>query len=138
EVYKSLTGNDLDIIDNGIDNTGEYIEDSREISSNADFIVNGRPLEIKHVKNKLFKFRLKMNPIDSYINQKARILLVLGWETDSPEFTILNLEQIQHIAKYGKKVISGDWEGKPTVYCYRNSFRWAELPKLQEMLDKCN
>lgn len=130
--YKETTGKDLHIIDNGVDNSGAFL-DIKDVKDDADFIVNGKRLEVKIIKNNLFQFRLKLNLIKSYIKQDANVLIVIGWETDSPEFTILNKEKLQHIATFGKRHISGDWEGKPTVVVYKNSYKWSKLP-----IDKCN
>jgi hypothetical protein len=128
KLYKEKTGKDLHIIDNGVDNTGEFLDVSK-VRDDVDFVVNGKPLEVKIIKNKLFQFRLKLNLLKSYIEQNANVLVVIGWETDTPEFTILGKQDIEHVVKFGKKFISGDWEGKPTVQLYRNSYRWTELPK---------
>lgn len=127
--YEQATGNKLEVIDNGVDNTGEFLDVS-QVTHDADFIVNGKPLEVKIIKENLFQFRLKLNLLKSYIKQNANVLIVIGWDTDKPEFTILNKEKLEHIVRFGKKYVSGDWEGKPTVMLYRNSYRWRELPKL--------
>jgi hypothetical protein len=125
--YKTKTGKELSIIDNGIDNSGGYL-DIKDVKDDADFIINGKLVEVKIIKNKLFKFRLKLNLIKSYIKQNANMMIVIGWETDSPEFTIVNKEKLERMAKYSKKNVSGDWEGKPTVTVYKNSFNWNYLP----------
>lgn len=125
--YKVKTGRDLHIIDNGVDNTGEFLDVSK-VRDDADFVVNGKLMEVKIIKDDLFQFRLKLNLLKSYIKQDANVLVVLGWETDTPKFTILNKEKLQHIVKFGKKYVSGDWEGKPTVVIYRNSYEWSYLP----------
>jgi len=125
--YKSKTGKDLDVVDNGVDNSGEFIEVT-QVKDDADFIVNGKPMEVKIIKHNLLKFRLKLNLIKSYIEQNADVLIVLGWETDTPEFAILNKEQLENMVKYGKRNVSGDWEGKPTVTTFKNSYDWNYLP----------
>lgn len=127
--YKSNTGKDLKIVDNGVDNSGKYLN-INDVRDDADFVLNGVPVEIKVIKNDLFQFRLKLNLIKSYIKQGACILIVLGWETDTPKFTLLNQHELKHMATFGKKEVSGDWEGKPTVLVYRNSFEWKPLPKI--------
>lgn len=125
--YKDTTGKELNIVDNGVDNSGEYLDIS-QVKDDADYIINGKPMEVKIIKNKLPKFRLKLNLIKSYIEQNANVLIVVGWETDTPEFTILGKESLEHMAKYSKKYVSGDWEGKPTVDVYRGAYEWRELP----------
>lgn len=126
--YKEKTGEDLNIKDNGVDNTGKFLDVSK-VKDSADFLFNGQPVEVKIIKEKLFTFRLKLNLLKSYIKQNAHILLVLGWETDSPEFTIIDTETIKDVVKFGKKNVSGDWEGKPTVSLFKNTYKWAKLPK---------
>lgn len=127
--YKQTVGRELRVVDNGVDNTGEFLDVSK-VKDDADFVVNGKPLEVKIIKDNLFQFRLKLNLLKSYIKQNANVLIVIGWETDEPKFTILNKEKLEHVVKFGKKYVSGDWEGKPTVLLYRNSYHWEELPKL--------
>lgn len=127
--YETRTSKKLRVIDNGVDNTGEFLDVS-QVKDDADFVINGKPMEVKIIKNNLFQFRLKLNLLKSYIEQNANVLIVLGWETDSPQFTILNKEKLEHVVKFGEKFVSGDWEGKPTVQLYRNSYDWSELPKL--------
>lgn len=126
--YKDKYGKDLNIIDNGVDNDGNYIDVSN-VRDDADFVVDGKPLEVKVIKKDLFRFRLKLNLLKSYLNQGAELLLVLGWEEDRQFFTILKEEDLKHIITFGKKYVSGDWEGKPTVELYRNSYDWNVLPK---------
>lgn len=123
------TGEKVEIIDNGIDMSGEFLEVS-QVKNDADYIVNGKKMEVKTVKKDLFQFRLKLNLIKSYIEQNASMLLVLGWETDSPVFTVLEVDDLKHMAKFGKKTVSNDWEGKPSVNVYKNSYEWNPLPIL--------
>lgn len=124
---KSKTGKELDFVDNGVDNSGEFIP-VNQVKDDVDFIVNGKPMEVKLIKNNLQKFRLKLNLLKSYVKQDADVILVMGWETDSPQFTILKNSKIKDIIKYGKKEVAGDWEGKPSVYLYKSSFDWNYLP----------
>lgn len=127
KLYNAKYGKELEIIDNGVDNDGEYIDVSK-VRDDADFIVDGKPMEVKIIKNNLFRFRLKLNLLKSYVKQGADLLIVLGWEEDKQLFTILKEEDLKHIIKYGKKYVSGDWEGKPTVELYRNTYNWETLP----------
>lgn len=128
--YKAKTGNELSIIDNGVDNTGKFIP-VEDVTDDADFIIDGKPLEIKLIENDLNKFRLKLNLLKSYVSQGADVILVMGWKTNTPQFTILREEELKHIIKFGKKEISGDWEGKPSVYIYKGSLNWDYLPVLK-------
>lgn len=125
--YKSKTGKELTIVDNGVDNSGEFL-DVDKVNHSADFLVNGKPIEVKIIEKDLFKFRLKLNLLKAYVKEGASVLIVLGWETDTPKFTILDVDKLKHVIKYGAKQVSGDWEGKPTVQLYRNSYKWSYLP----------
>ena len=128
--HKDKTGKDLHIVDNGVDNTGEFL-DVADVRADADFIVNGKATEVKTIKKNLQKFRLKLNLLKSYLRQDADVILVIGWETDSPEFTILKKKELEQIVKYGIREISGDWEGKPSVYIYKSSLKWHPLPHIK-------
>ncbi|PGO60559.1 hypothetical protein [Priestia megaterium] len=119
------------VVDNGVDNSGKFL-DITEVNKSVDFIVDGVPTEVKFIREDLFSFRLKLNLIKSYIEQKAVILLVNGWDTTTPKFTILKLDDLEHISIFSKRSVSRDWEGKPTVKIYRNSYNWNALPPLKK------
>lgn len=125
--YKSKTGVELTIIDNGVDNSGEFIP-VEKVNDKVDFIVGGKPMEIKTIKNDLNKFRLKLDLLKSYLRQDGEVMVVMGWKTKTPQFTVLGKEELNHMIKFGKKEISGDWEGKKSVYVYKNSLNWNYLP----------
>ena len=103
----------------------------KDVRDDADYIVNGKATEVKIVEKNLAKFRLKLNLLKSYLKQDADVILVLGWKTDNPEFTVLKKKELEQIVKYGIKEISGDWEGKPSVYIYKSSLKWHPLPHIK-------
>lgn len=116
----------IDIKDNGIDNTGEFLELSK-VRKDADFIVNGHLVEVKTIREKLNSFRLKVYSIKSYIKQKANMLLVSGWKTDNPEFTIITPKLMRNIMKEKPIAIARDWENKRIIRLEYDDFKWVSL-----------
>jgi hypothetical protein len=123
EYCKKNYGLDLVIEDNGCDNSGEFLNID-EVTSDADFIVNGKLVEVKVVRYKLTNFRLKVDSLKSYIKQKAYMLLVVGWKTDNPEFTLLKPKKMIELLKTKKVYTDRDWENKKVVKVSYNDFDW--------------
>jgi len=77
---------------------GEFLKDA-EVDSTADFEVEGHGrVEVKFC-NPFLKTRLhlKVGQLKSYIKQDCKILIVNGWETDKPVFTIISASMMQKI-----------------------------------------
>ena len=117
---------DITIEDNDIDNTGEFLEVSK-VRSDADFIVNGKLVEVKTIKNKLDSFRLKVASIKSYIKQNATMLLVSGWKTDNPEFTMITPRLMKNLLKTKTVTVARDWENKKIIRLSYDDFKWDIL-----------
>lgn len=117
---------DIIIEDNGVDNTGEFLEVSK-VRSDADFIVNGKLVEVKTIKNKLDSFRLKVASIKSYIKQNATMLLVSGWKTDNPEFTMITPKLMNNLLKTKTITVARDWENKKIIKLSYDDFKWDIL-----------
>lgn len=130
--YKIELDIDLTIEDNGIDNTGEYLE-IEHVTTDADFKVNGELFEVKYHINDLDFFRMKYTRLISYIKQRAYIVLVNGYETDSPRFAIISPKKMYRLIK--KKKQNGEiynfrlWENKKVVEMHDTEFTWYPLPK---------
>lgn len=118
------------VLDNGVDNTGEYIKDVKNLNTEADFYIPDvvGPLEIKFSKKKLQRFfHLKIYQVRSYLEQKCTILMCNGWETPEPEYTIIPCEMLKVRSKEAKEVI---WHGYGMKKCFRyniKDFKWNSL-----------
>lgn len=113
----------LDVQDNGIDNSGKLLD---KASSDADYKINGHPVEVKFNNRHLNVFHLKVGQLKSYIRQGATILWVNGWETDKPVFTIVTTKDLVKISKRQVVEFAG-WGGKK---CYRiaaKEFSWKDF-----------
>jgi hypothetical protein len=123
---RSKFGVELTIIDNGCDNTGEFLEIT-SVTKDVDFIVNGVPVEVKTIRNKLDSFRLKVYSIQDYIKQKATMLLVSGWKTDNPEFTMITHRMMKQFLRTKKIELARDWENKRIIRFSYDDFKWEIL-----------
>lgn len=123
---KTVHNIDIIIEDNGVDNTGEFLDVS-QVRSDADFKVNGKLVEVKTIKDKLKVFRLKVASIKSYIKQNATMLLVSGWKTEEPEFTMITPKLMKHLLKTKKIEVARDWENKKIVKLTYDDFNWIIL-----------
>jgi len=93
---KRVYGTEIEITDNGCDNSGKYLPESK-VSTKADFLINGKPCEVKHLKPMLAEIPLKADSLQSYIDQGASILLVNGYSSKHPRFTLIQPHQLQLI-----------------------------------------
>jgi hypothetical protein len=125
---KRMTGVSVQIEDNGIDNTGRPLQ-QREVTLDPDFKLNGKLVEVKFIKPMAHNFRFKASHLDSYIKQNARVLLVNGWETPLPLFTILDPEKLKTIRRIKTAVPYEPWGFKLCYFLNRDMFKWARLQK---------
>ncbi|MBA4542908.1 hypothetical protein H1164_08335 [Thermoactinomyces daqus] len=87
-------GIELTIKDNGTDNTGKV---QKRVTTKADFLVNGVPLEVKFNREMQQVFRIKTYQVNSYLKQDVRILWVNGLTTKQPLFTIMKKHDLQFL-----------------------------------------
>jgi len=107
---------------------GKFLKDA-DVDSTADFEVeNFGKIEVKFCNPFLkTRFHLKVGQLKSYIKQKATILIVNGWETDMPEFTLIKNVMMLKIIDMCEIVSWGGMGGKK---CYRvptQMFVWRKL-----------
>lgn len=126
---KNQYGIDIDIENNGVDNSGEFLE-LKDVRMDADFIVCGRKMEVKYLEGWRDFFRLKVINLRSYLKQKAYILLVNGWGTENPQFTLIKTKELKRILRYGKQYNFKKWENKRVVEIYADEYFWNNLPPL--------
>lgn len=106
---------DYTFIHNGVDNTGEFIKDDKEVHCGADFILRApgkldKPIEIKHCKPKRSAFHLKINHIQQCVKNNVCIINWMGVETDNPQFCILLPSDLEQSLLTGKQVLF--WQKK--------------------------
>lgn len=124
---KEKHGIDAAIENNGCDNSGALLNDM-QVNTNADFIVNGVPLEVKFNNENLKIFRLKSNQLRSYIKQGAAILWVNGYKTDNPMFTLMKLTDLDRVQKECTEEKFFPWGGKLCFELIAEDFLWLKLP----------
>jgi hypothetical protein len=123
---KETFGIELVIEDNGCDNTGGFLEID-EVNKNADFIVNGMLVEVKTIEKKYSSFRLRLYAINAYIEQKASMLLVYGWKTENPLFTIVTPKVMKRWVRTKMVFLAKDWENKQVMKFSPDEFNWKPL-----------
>lgn len=113
----------VDVKDNGCDNSGKYLKAS-EINTGADYLLNGRLVEVKFNNEKLDYFHFKKQQLESYLEQGAVVLWVNGWETKRPRFTVLRRKHLLQIQRRGKLVSFEGWGGKKCYRLYAEDYNW--------------
>ena len=107
---------------------GGFLKDA-DVDSTADFVVEqfGK-IEVKFCNPFLkTRFHLKVGQLKSYVKQNATILIVNGWETDKPEFTLIKNDMMSKIIDSCDIV---NWGGMGGKKCYRvptQMFIWRKL-----------
>lgn len=92
------------IVENGVDMSGDFIEDVSKVDARADFDMSGLPLEVKTCPNHTMVIYLKVDQVDSYIRQGASLLFVNGLERKNPCFTLWSCEDMKAFKEKYKKV----------------------------------
>lgn len=116
------------IKNNGVDNSGKVI-DAKDVTTDADFIVNGELMEVKFMNNYCKNFRFKEDQLHSYIRQGATVLFVNGWKTDRPVFTLMDTKALKDIAKHTKAQPFEGWGNKRAYFLRDSSFTWKKFSK---------
>jgi hypothetical protein len=90
-----------DIKENGVDMTGDFIEDVKNVNTGADYVVGVAelPMEVKTSTGHSVDIYLKVKQIDSYIRQGASLLYVNGIERDIPAFTFWTVEDLKEMKR---------------------------------------
>lgn len=99
--------------DNGVDNSGEYIEDPKKVKSTADFVLiregqKPRTIEIKNSKKNNKDFHLKQNHINRALKEDICFINFMGTETDTPSFCILTPQMMAEAIKDRQRVFFWD------------------------------
>ncbi len=113
---------------NGCGLNGEYLEDD-QVTSDADYIVDGYgPFETKY-SGPLIKtcFHLKVSNINSYIKQKATILMINGADTSNPVWTIISPNVLKKITEEETIISFPGFGGKNAYKIPISKFTWRPL-----------
>jgi len=109
---------------------GEYLED-KEVTTDADYSVESYGLmEVKFSKPMINKhFHLKVAQVQSYLKQGATILMVNGYETERPEWTLIYPDKLEILTKHPDCPIIPyfGFGGKPSYKIPVGLFYWREL-----------
>lgn len=133
--YKAKYGIELDIEDNGCDNSGKLLGRGK-VSTKADFKLDGKPVEVKFNKEMLPRFHFKVDQLNSYVKQDASIVWVNGYETEIPVFTVLKTADMERIKKIKIPVAFFPWGGKMCYELDAQEFRWVKFEGGERGIDR--
>ena len=124
--FEAIYHRELVVVDNGCDNSGGYLQDS-QVTTKADFSLNGKLVEVKFNKHTMSVFRVKKSQLESYIRQGAIMLWVNGNGTATPTFTLLKVSQMEAIIKDKVPFEFATWGNKLCYQIYASEFVWSPL-----------
>ena len=128
---KRVYGIDIVVTDNGCDNSGRFLADY-QVSTAADFLINGKTAEIKFNNTILSKFRVKASQVESYWKQGASIIWVNGYMSKRPKFTLITAEKLLNIMMTKVKTPFEGWGGKMCYVLNSNEYEWFRLDRLED------
>jgi len=128
---KTTGQTELRVWDKGSDNSGEYIENDRDVTLDPDYEIERIGLvEIQYAKPMCPEvFHLKEKKLQQCIQRKAKILMVNGWREEIPQFILITVAQAKVIVARCEVT---NWAGGGFKKAYRvpvNMFIWENLQK---------
>ena len=128
KAYLKRYGKELQIIQNGCDMTGGYLE-AAMVTTQADYLVgkNKMPVEVKSNKSKRSILNLKVSQVKSYIKQNAHVLLVNGYSTNRPQFTWFSPTDLVEISNTKEVVENSYWGNKKCYKLFAKDYTWHDL-----------
>lgn len=107
---------------------GSFLKD-KEVDSTADFEVIGYgKIEVKFCRPFLkTRFHLKKGQLESYIKQNCIIIIVNGWDTHHPVFTLIKPKMMDKIVEECEVINYGGMGGKPSYRIPTDMFIWRPL-----------
>lgn len=113
-------------LDNGIDNSGEFISNDKKVTSDPDFLLcrQGNPnhkIEIKFCKPDTDRFHLKLGHIKRCIKEDVCIINWMGIETENRRFCILTPKELKYWLKNGYH--TSMWS-KPCIRIMNSKVTW--------------
>jgi hypothetical protein len=112
----------------GVDNSGKFIPNDREVSLNADFLLcrdsfSDRKIEIKFCREDYNEFHLKVHQINDYIKEDVCVVNFMGINTNKKRFCILTPTTLKEALNKGPIVTK--WS-KPCLRFKCKDFAWIE------------
>lgn len=126
EHLRKRYGIEVIVEDNGVDNSGKVIDNSL-VNSDADYILNGKLIEVKFINNMASEFRIKKDQLHSYVRQDAVVLFVNGYNTDTPKFTLIKPDRLVELSKTRRAKPFRPWGNKMCYFLNTNIFNWFDL-----------
>lgn len=108
-------------VDNGVDNTGEFIENDEDVDMRCDFVLKrqtkrDKKIEIKYCKKYYDKFHLKINQVLEYVQNDVCVINFIGVENNGiAKFCILPPDELHSWLKAGKQIKFKPWGYKPCI-----------------------
>jgi len=120
--------------DHGIDNTGAFIANSKNVDCRADFVLKrkgkkDKKIDIKFSKQHLDNFHLKVKHIQQYIYTDTCVVNFMGIDTPNPKFCILPPKDLNSWFICGKMIDYAPWGYKPCIRFSVNDIIWYHYKK---------
>lgn len=132
QLWLKITGqSELKIWDNGSNNTGEYIENDKEVTTDPDYYIQGIGLiEVQYAKPFCKDyFHIKTKKIDTCIKKQSKILMINGFKEKHPEFILITVPQTKVIR--ARCDIVNWWHGGGGKYAFQVPISWFRWEKLK-------
>ena len=131
------------LVANGIDASGKFIPNGHGGSQNPDFRINEHLVEIMHARPMCYKaFHIKLHKVEKCIKNNVKLLMVNGFDTDVPKFTIIDSKSMvslseRSMAQYGVQDHPGNGYGaarinKAALKIDVDWCKWWNLPRLPD------
>jgi hypothetical protein len=125
-LIKRETGKKPRIQANGCDMQGSLLR-YNNVTTEPDFVVNGEAFEVKFNRPHVPVLDLKVNQIQAYIRQGNKVLVVNGWATEEPVYTILSIEDLKQIVKTAPVIKKEKWKGKLVYKVQADLYNWKSF-----------
>ncbi|WP_328597295.1 hypothetical protein [Heliobacterium mobile] len=126
DYWQRKTGEVLSIQNNGCDNSGRLLLGAN-VNLKADYLLNGRPVEVKFNNSNLSTFRFKSDQLNSYMKQGASVIWVNGWQTSIPVFTVLKPKHLRLIKESKTPLPFIFWGSKLCYELSASDYTWTAL-----------
>lgn len=132
QLWLNKTGqSELRVWDNGSNNTGKYIKNDKEVTTDPDYYIQGLGLiEVQYAKPFCKDyFHIKTNKAKTCIQKQAKILMINGFREQQPEYILITASQIKVIC--ARCSIVNWWHGGGGKYAYQVPISWFTWEKLK-------
>lgn len=118
--------------DHGIDNTGEFIEDGKKVTHDADFILQrkgkrNKKIDIKFCREERTCSHLKVSQLDSYVQDDVCIVNFMGLNGTNPRFCIIPPKDIVEWLRVGERVKFFPWGGQLCIKLPNEEMTWHNV-----------